>query len=53
MTMSVLRVFLTADSEFAIDNLLKLKGKPEINAREKAPYFRVFLHFGTGSNIKC
>ena len=49
--MSVLRVFLTADSEFVIENLLNLKGKPEINAREKTPYFRVFLHFGLGHQI--
>ena len=32
-SMSVLRVFLTADSEFAIENLPKPKGKPEIDAR--------------------
>ena len=44
MTMSVLNlmVFLTADSEFAIDNLLKLKGKPEINARDKSTLFSRF-----------
>ena len=49
--MSVLRVFLTTDSEFAIENLQKPKGNPEINAREKAPYFRGFLHFGLGHQI--
>ena len=36
-------MFLTADSEFVIENLLNLKGKPEINAREKKhPIFAVF-----------
>ena len=43
--MSVLRVFLTADSEFAIENLPKPKGKPEIDAREKTPYFHGFSQF--------
>ena len=40
--MSVLRVFLTADSEFAIENLPKPKGNPEINAREKSTLFSQF-----------
>ena len=40
--MSVLRVFLSADSEFVIENLLKPKGNPEINARGKIPIFRGF-----------
>ena len=41
--MSVLRVFLTAGSEFAIDNLLKPKGNPEIDARIKSTlFFAVF-----------
>ena len=44
--MSVLRVFLTAVSEFAIENLPKPKGKPEIDAREKKhPIFVVFYIF--------
>jgi hypothetical protein len=47
--MSVLRVFLTADSEFAIENVLKLKGKPEINAREKSTLFLRFFVFLTGT----
>jgi len=41
--MSVLRVFLTADSEFAIENLPKPKGNPEINAREKRTLFSRFF----------
>ena len=51
MTMSVLnlRVFSTADSEFVIDNLLKLKGKPEINTREKSTLFLRFFTFWTWS----
>ena len=40
--MSVLRVFLTADSEFAIENLPKPKGNPEIDAREKRTLFSQF-----------
>ena len=42
-SMSVLRVFLTADSEFAIENLPKPKGKPEIDAREKRTLFSRFF----------
>ena len=42
--MSVLRVFLTADSEFVIENLLNLKGKPEIDAREKSTLFSWFFY---------
>ena len=45
--MSVLRVFLTADSEFAIENLPKSKGKPEIDAREKSTLFSCFFTFLT------
>ena len=37
--MSVLRVFLSADSEFDIENLLKPKGNLEIDAREKSTLF--------------
>ena len=42
--MSVLRVFLSDDSEFVIENLLKRKGKPEINAREKSTLFSRFFY---------
>ena len=42
--MSVIRVFLSADSEFVIENLLKPKGNPEISARGKSTLF--FAVFG-------
>ena len=42
--MSFLRMFLTADSEFAIENLPKPKGKPEIDASETGKYRTTLLN---------
>ena len=48
--MSVLRVFLSADSEFVIENLLKPKGNPEISARGKSTLFFAVLDGQTGNH---
>ena len=42
--------FLSADSEFVIENLLKSKGNPEISARGKSTLFFAVLDEQTGTH---